>query len=119
MTTIFDKVQFEEYVKSGAVSKVGAKSRAFKEVAESFQAVARRIWALASEIDADSDMLAVYVESQEISSLEELVETIEAKLEIFSDKEITTAINDLADKLNIKTTSKKASKADLTKALGL
>lgn len=116
---IFEEIEYEEAVKSNKFKAIAKQIKEAKAIAGRFYQVASRINQLSNEIDWDTDMIDLYANRKEISTLNDIVETLKLKLEVFEDKKVISAIDWLAKILWLQEETKKVSKKDVEKHLGL
>ena len=116
---VFEAIEYKEFAEGKNIKAISTKITGAKKVAETFRDVASKISSLSREIDGDVGMINEYANAKQIKALNELVEVLTAKLEIFEDKKVISSIDDLATIFKINGGAKKANKKDLTKSLGL
>ena len=116
---IFEEIEYKEFTEGKNIKAIAKKIKGAQGVAEKFSEVACRIGQLANEIDGDVAMLNRYADMKEIGELNQLVEILTTKLEVFEDKKVVAGVDGLASIFGIDNSVKKISKKEVASSLGL
>ena len=98
---IFEKLELEEFAKSGDVKIIATQMKEARGTQETFRNVARKIDDLSRTVGGTVDLLDCYANSEDIASLKEVSAELVVLMDVLADKKVTSAIASLSKVLKV------------------